>query len=244
MLSRVCLLSLPRLQALDAAKGMLCLHAHSPPILHRDLKSPNLLVDAAWRVKVGSFAKHTPRSFAAVSRLRCCSYFYTHQHCWNDRAQHPSATMLMLGRLQVCDFNLSKILEDSVRSTSAGGMLNPRWLVRGLPCCQHAPPHILTDGGQCDRRNGAPAASPHKCVSHMRALQAPEVLMGGSAMAASDVFSFGTVLWELLTWRLPWEGANLYQASRVPYAMGHSKCAHVCTNEQAAGKEAARRRRW
>ncbi|EFN52529.1 hypothetical protein CHLNCDRAFT_36848 [Chlorella variabilis] len=104
---------------LDAAKGMLCLHAHNPPILHRDLKSPNLLVDAAWRVKV-------------------------------------------------CDFNLSKILEDSVRSSSAGGLLNPRWL-------------------------------------------APEVLMGQNATAASDVFSFGTVLWELLTWQLPWEGVNLYQ---------------------------------
>ena len=41
------------LQALDAAKGMLALHAHSPPIIHRDLKSPNLLVDKHWRVKVG-----------------------------------------------------------------------------------------------------------------------------------------------------------------------------------------------
>ena len=45
----------PLPQAMDAAKGMLCLHAHSPPILHRDLKSPNLLVDAAWRVKVADF---------------------------------------------------------------------------------------------------------------------------------------------------------------------------------------------
>ena len=39
-------------QALDAAKGMHYLHEHSPPIIHRDLKSPNLLVDKHWRVKV------------------------------------------------------------------------------------------------------------------------------------------------------------------------------------------------
>ena len=41
--------------ALDAAKGMLYLHNHAPPIIHRDLKSPNLLVDKHWRVKVSDF---------------------------------------------------------------------------------------------------------------------------------------------------------------------------------------------
>ncbi len=40
--------------AAPASQGMLYLHAHSPPIIHRDLKSPNLLVDSAWRVKVGA----------------------------------------------------------------------------------------------------------------------------------------------------------------------------------------------
>ena len=41
--------------ALDAAKGMLYLHSHRPLIIHRDLKSPNLLVDKHWRVKVTDF---------------------------------------------------------------------------------------------------------------------------------------------------------------------------------------------
>ena len=39
--------------ALDAAKGMNYLHTSDPPVIHRDLKSPNLLVDKHWRVKVG-----------------------------------------------------------------------------------------------------------------------------------------------------------------------------------------------
>ncbi|GAB4823442.1 hypothetical protein N2152v2_010488 [Parachlorella kessleri] len=74
--------------ALDAAKGMLYLHMHSPPIIHRDLKSPNLLVDKYWKVKV-------------------------------------------------CDFNLSKIMED----TSSGASMatnNPRWLAPEVLAAQRA----------------------------------------------------------------------------------------------------------
>ncbi|KAK9277617.1 hypothetical protein L1049_007163 [Liquidambar formosana] len=41
--------------ALDAARGMNYLHHRNPPIVHRDLKSSNLLVDKNWTVKVGDF---------------------------------------------------------------------------------------------------------------------------------------------------------------------------------------------
>ncbi|CAM6084202.1 unnamed protein product [Calypogeia fissa] len=41
--------------AVDVAKGMNYLHRCSPPVVHRDLKSPNLLVDKNWTVKVGDF---------------------------------------------------------------------------------------------------------------------------------------------------------------------------------------------
>ena len=40
--------------AVDAAKGMLHLHLCNPPIIHRDLKSTNLLVDKHWNVKARS----------------------------------------------------------------------------------------------------------------------------------------------------------------------------------------------
>lgn len=42
---------------------------------------------------------------------------------------------------------------------------------------------------------------------------APEILNGGRATAASDVFSFGLVLYEMLTWRLPWEGKTAFEVS-------------------------------
>ncbi|GAV68942.1 Pkinase_Tyr domain-containing protein/EDR1 domain-containing protein [Cephalotus follicularis] len=41
--------------ALDAARGMNYLHNCTPVIVHRDLKSPNLLVDKNWIVKVCDF---------------------------------------------------------------------------------------------------------------------------------------------------------------------------------------------
>uniref|UniRef100_A0A0E0B6R6 non-specific serine/threonine protein kinase n=1 Tax=Oryza glumipatula TaxID=40148 RepID=A0A0E0B6R6_9ORYZ len=41
--------------AFDVAKGMNYLHKRSPPIVHRDLKSPNLLVDKKYTVKVCDF---------------------------------------------------------------------------------------------------------------------------------------------------------------------------------------------
>ncbi|KAL9336718.1 hypothetical protein Peur_071206 [Populus x canadensis] len=41
--------------AYDVAKGMNYLHKHNPPIVHRDLKSPNLLVDKKYTVKVCDF---------------------------------------------------------------------------------------------------------------------------------------------------------------------------------------------
>lgn len=41
--------------ALDVAKGINYLHCLNPPVVHWDLKSPNLLVDKNWTVKVCDF---------------------------------------------------------------------------------------------------------------------------------------------------------------------------------------------
>ncbi|KAK7388003.1 hypothetical protein VNO78_22803 [Psophocarpus tetragonolobus] len=54
--------------ALDIARGVNYLHHCNPPIIHRDLKSSNLLVDRNWTVKVGDFG---------LSRLKHETYLTT-----------------------------------------------------------------------------------------------------------------------------------------------------------------------
>ncbi|CAF2071185.1 unnamed protein product [Brassica napus] len=62
--------------AYDVAKGMNYLHNHNPLIVHRDLKSPNLLVDKKYTVKVcdlGLSVKGQDVSFIKVGGWKCKS---------------------------------------------------------------------------------------------------------------------------------------------------------------------------
>ncbi|XP_027937082.1 serine/threonine-protein kinase CTR1-like isoform X2 [Vigna unguiculata] len=110
--------------AYDVASGMNYLHQMRPPIVHRDLKSPNLLVDDSYTVKV-------------------------------------------------CDFGLSRTKANTFLSskTAAG---TPEWM-------------------------------------------APEVIRGELSNEKCDVFSFGVILWELVTLQQPWRHLN---PSQVVAAVG------------------------
>ncbi|KAK1291604.1 Serine/threonine-protein kinase CTR1 [Acorus calamus] len=100
---------------LREAKGINYLHCLNPPIVHWDLKSPNLLVDKNWSVKV-------------------------------------------------CDFGLSRFKANTfISSKSVAG--TPEWM-------------------------------------------APEFLRGEPSNEKSDVFSFGVILWELVTMQQPWNGLS------------------------------------
>jgi serine/threonine protein kinase len=156
--------------ATDAAEGMLCLHQRtsSSAVLHRDLRSPNLLVDKDWKVKVrlccvvvraGSFGGGAGAADADLSPTR----------------PQPSLASLNCNArnfFQVADFGLSKRIELARGQASMSTVCsnNPRWL-------------------------------------------APEVLRGDQAGPPSDVFSFGVVMWELLTWEHPWSAEHAWNVA-------------------------------
>ncbi|KAK4755677.1 hypothetical protein SAY87_009434 [Trapa incisa] len=104
--------------ALDIARGMNYLHHCNPPIIHRDLKSSNLLVDKNWNVKVA-------------------------------------------------DFGLSRLKHETFLTTKTGKG-TPQWM-------------------------------------------APEVLRNEPSYEKSDIYSFGVIMWELTTEKIPWVNLNSMQ---------------------------------
>lgn len=58
---------LQKIVALNVAKGMGYLHSRKPPLLHMDLKSPNILVDERWRVKIADFGLSRVRQTTFLS---------------------------------------------------------------------------------------------------------------------------------------------------------------------------------
>ena len=162
---------------------MLCLHAHSPPIEHRDLKSANLLLDGAWSVKVRRpvARRRHERRHATAAALRCHGLYIA-----------ASAYTCS----QVADFSLSKLAPpDPARSstTARGGGSGTSF--------------ATADSEPAPSSPGSPGASSPS--TQPGALNprwaAPELLTGSStAGLPADVYAFGVVLWELLTWKLPW----------------------------------------
>mmetsp|Transcript_3730 Transcript_3730/g.9424 ORF Transcript_3730/g.9424 Transcript_3730/m.9424 type:complete len:241 (+) Transcript_3730:2297-3019(+) len=58
--------------ALDTARGMNYLHLKEPPVLHRDLKSLNLLVDEVGRIKITDFGLARAKALAGANMTAQC----------------------------------------------------------------------------------------------------------------------------------------------------------------------------
>ena len=100
--------------------GMLYLHSCAPPIIHRDLKSANLLVDKHWRVRTASNAPCLPGC-----PVMACGPDVLPSALYFSPSAHPPPWPPE--QVRVCDFNLSRAMEDNAVLSSMAAT-NPRWL--------------------------------------------------------------------------------------------------------------------
>lgn len=60
--------------AMGIAYGMAYLHSKKPPLIHRDLKSANLLVDESYTIKISDFGLCRVRAYAQTMTGNCGTY--------------------------------------------------------------------------------------------------------------------------------------------------------------------------
>lgn len=122
-------------QAIDACNGMLYLHTQHPPILHRDLKTPNLLVTESWAVKVRLSMKCPVARVSSGHQLVVA--LQTHMAAAACVDTRLLARSLAHAPMQVADFNLSRVLEDRSCTSSTSGAVaaNPRSVLKLMPAC-------------------------------------------------------------------------------------------------------------
>ncbi len=80
----------------DIASGMAYLHSHDPVIIHRDLKSLNILVTNAWVAKVSS----------------CLRKVVYHTIC-----------LIQLTTMQITDFGLSRLSAEADKNNMMTGQI-------------------------------------------------------------------------------------------------------------------------
>lgn len=106
--------------ALDAARGMNYLHNSTPVIVHRDLKSPNLLVDKNWVVKVCDFG---------LSRMKYSTFLSSRSTAGTAEWMAPEVLRNELSD-EKCDvFSYGVILWELFTMRQPWGGMNPMQVV-------------------------------------------------------------------------------------------------------------------
>jgi len=83
--------------ARDTACGLYYLHSHTPPLLHRDLKSANLLVDGALNVKLSDFGMSRLKSYSHTMTGNCGTFQWMAPEVLASRRYTESADVYSYG---------------------------------------------------------------------------------------------------------------------------------------------------
>eukprot|EP00750_Incisomonas_marina_P024124 INCI5087.19.p1 GENE.INCI5087.19~~INCI5087.19.p1 ORF type:complete len:763 (+),score=99.91 INCI5087.19:1319-3607(+) len=215
--------------AIDAARGMLFMHSNSPPIVHRDLKSSNLLVDQNWVVKVCDFGNSrlvvhkrvadTGGDAAAAS-----------QGSGSPGSGQFLSPMTRLG---------SPPSTAIARTPTAANAKRPSGTPSGNSGPNPSPRHrggIFTPKPKTPLPNTPGSMAKQREISMTNTIgtaawTAPELFqMKGYAKFKTvdralsiDVYSFGIVMWEMATFRIPFDA----ETRRSRFAVSDAVCRGV-----------------
>lgn len=158
------------------AEAMAYLHSNDPPILHRDLKSSNILLDESLNARVSDFG---------LTRFK-------------PRRKGPIVPKL--GGEGATSAN------ENAYAGGTSGNPKPRLIIKPSAKEQQ-------QQQQKDHQTAPRTTQPAPQLMGTLLWQAPEVLEHQRYTQSSDVYSFGIIIWELFTRRVPFAEMNPHQAT-------------------------------
>eukprot|EP00850_Spirogloea_muscicola_P001951 SM000007S20911 [mRNA] locus=s7:899401:905780:+ [translate_table: standard] len=157
--------------ALDVAKGMNYLHSSNPPIVHCDLKSPNLLVDKNWVVKVCDFG---------LSKIKNHTFLTSKSTAGTPEWMAPEVLRNEPSNEKSDIFSFGVILWELATLEKPWGQLNPMQVVgavgfqqRTLPLPDKVEPGIADIISACFRIEASERPSFTEIMAQLKPLQRP-----------------------------------------------------------------------